>query len=125
VNFSIVQATNISLVYTIDSYRPIAGEVTLASTGFKCKLPASMRTLSCYGSDIFLAAFGFLLSFYANPWIDEVGYQNAYGFMAGIAAVVLLCWIPLYIWGKSIRHATWKWRVTNYVRWEDDREVGE
>lgn len=37
-NFSITQATNISLVYTIDAYRPIAGEITLASMGFKCKL---------------------------------------------------------------------------------------
>lgn len=26
-----------------------------------------------------IAAFGFLLSFYTNPWIAEVGYANAYG----------------------------------------------
>jgi hypothetical protein len=37
VNFSIVQATNIVLVYVIDAYRPVAGEVTLAVMGFKCK----------------------------------------------------------------------------------------
>jgi hypothetical protein len=35
-NFSIVQATNVALVYTIDSYRPIAGEVTLTTLAFKC-----------------------------------------------------------------------------------------
>jgi len=37
VNFSIVQATNISLVYTIDAYRPVAGEITVSQFAFKCK----------------------------------------------------------------------------------------
>lgn len=37
VNFSIVQGTNVCLVYVIDAYRPVAGEVTLAVMGFKCK----------------------------------------------------------------------------------------
>lgn len=105
-NFSIVQATNVSLVYTIDCYRPIAGEVTVTSMALK----------SC---------FGFLLSFYTNPWIDKVGYLNAYGTMAGIAAAVLLCAIPIYFYGKRIRHATWHWSVVKYVHWDDDREVGE
>lgn len=36
-NFSIVQGTNVALVYTIDAYRPIAGEVTLTTMGFKCE----------------------------------------------------------------------------------------
>ena len=105
-NFSIVQATNISLVYTIDCYRPIAGEVTVTSMALK----------SC---------FGFLLSFYTNPWIAKVGYMNAYGTMAGIAAVVLLFAIPMYLFGKRIRHVTWHWSVVKYVHWDDDREVGE
>lgn len=105
-NFSIVQGTNVALVYTIDAYRPIAGEVTLTAMAFK-------------------SAFGFLLSFYTNPWIQESGYVNAYGAMAGISAAVLIFWIPLYIWGKRIRYATWHWQVTSYVHWDEDREVGE
>ncbi|KAH8794340.1 major facilitator superfamily domain-containing protein [Hyaloscypha sp. PMI_1271] len=105
-NFSIVQGTNVALVYTIDSYRPIAGEVTLTTMAFK-------------------SAFGFLLSFYTNPWIEQSGYVNAYGAMAGISAAVLIFWVPLYIWGKRVRHATWHWRVTSYVHWDEDREVGE
>lgn len=105
-NFSIVQGTNVALVYTIDSYRPIAGEVTLTTMAFK-------------------SAFGFLLSFYTNPWIEQSGYVNAYGAMAGISAAVLIFWVPLYIWGKRIRHATWNWGVTSYVHWDEDREVGE
>src|ERR1700733_15041327 len=37
VSFAIVQATNVSLVYTIDAYRPVAGEVIVSQLGFKCK----------------------------------------------------------------------------------------
>ncbi|KAI0430238.1 major facilitator superfamily domain-containing protein [Xylaria sp. FL1042] len=105
-NFSITQATNICLVYVIDSYRPIAGEITLTVLGFK-------------------SLFGFLLSFYTNPWVEEAGYMNAFGTMAAISAVVLLFWIPLYFWGSSLRHRTWKWRLISYIHWTSDREVGE
>ncbi|KAJ4415108.1 hypothetical protein N0V82_007547 [Gnomoniopsis sp. IMI 355080] len=105
-NFSIVQGTNICLVYVIDAYRPVAGEVTLAVMGFK-------------------SLFGFLLSFYTNPWIDSAGYQNAYGAMAGISASIIVLWVPLYLWGARIRHATWEWPIMSTIHWDQDREVGE
>ncbi|KAJ3579897.1 hypothetical protein NPX13_g661 [Xylaria arbuscula] len=105
-NFSITQATNICLVYVIDSYRPIAGEITLTVLGFK-------------------SLFGFLLSFYTNPWVEQAGYMNAFGTMAAISASVLLFWVPLYLWGSSLRNQTWKWRLISYIHWKDDREVGE
>ncbi|KAF4984073.1 hypothetical protein FZEAL_652 [Fusarium zealandicum] len=105
-NFSITQASSVCLVYVIDAYRPVAGEVSLAVLGFK-------------------SIFGFLLSFYTNPWINEAGYQAAYGAMAGIAAAVLVLWIPFYIWGKRMRHVTWNWPLVSYIHWDDDREVGE
>ncbi|KAI0021455.1 major facilitator superfamily domain-containing protein [Xylariomycetidae sp. FL0641] len=105
-NFSITQGTNICLVYVIDAYRPIAGEITLTVMGFK-------------------SLFGFLLSFYTNPWIDEIGYEASFGTMAAIAAFILLMWIPLFFYGKAIRHVTWNWRVLSAIRWTDDREVGE
>ncbi|KAI1844279.1 hypothetical protein JX265_007882 [Neoarthrinium moseri] len=104
-NFSISQGTNVCLVYVIDAYRPVAGEITLAVMGFK-------------------SLFGFLLSFYTNPWVEASGYLNAYGAMAGIAAIVMLMWIPLYIWGKAIRHTTWNWPMLSYLHWDEDREVG-
>lgn len=106
VNFSIVQGTNICLVYVIDAYRPVAGEVTLAVMGFK-------------------SLFGFLLSFYTNPWVDSAGYLDAYGAMAGISAAIILLWVPLFIFGKRIRGTTWKWPVVSYIHWDGDREVGE
>ncbi|KKY16834.1 putative mfs transporter [Phaeomoniella chlamydospora] len=106
-SFAIAQATNVTLVYIIDSYRPIAGETVVTQLAFK-------------------AAFGFLLSFYTNPWIDAAGYKNAFGAMAGISAGVLILWIPLFIWGKRIRMATMEWKlVKTVIRWDEDREVGE
>lgn len=106
VNFAIVQGTNVALVYVIDAYRPVAGEITLAVMGFK-------------------SLFGFLLSFYTNTWVAQSGYQAAYGTMAAISAAVLLGWVPLYLWGKRVRHATWQWPVVSYIHWSDDCEVGE
>ncbi|KAJ9130221.1 MFS general substrate transporter [Pleurostoma richardsiae] len=106
-NFSIVQATNVTLVYAIDAYRPVAGEITVTQLGFK-------------------AAFGFLLSFYTNPWIAKDGYQRAFGAMAGISGSVMLFWIPMYFFGKRIRRATWEWGfIRRLAHWDEDREVDE
>ncbi|KAJ5746508.1 major facilitator superfamily domain-containing protein [Penicillium odoratum] len=106
VNFVIVQATTVTLVYAIDSYRPIAGEVIVTQMAFK-------------------AAFGFLLFFYTNPWIAKDGFLTSTGAMAGILGAVILGGIPMYIWGKQIRHSTLRWRVMDIVRWNEDRETGE
>lgn len=72
-----------------------------------------------------IAMFGFLLSFYTNPWVEKSGYMDAFGAMAGISVAVLILWIPLYVWGKDIRHASWRWPILSYIHWEEDREVGE
>ncbi|KAH7141089.1 major facilitator superfamily domain-containing protein [Dactylonectria macrodidyma] len=106
INFTITQATNVSLVYTIDSYRPIAGEIVVTQLAFK-------------------SAFGFLLGFYTNPWVDKSGYAVAYGEMAAICGGVLIFWIPLFLWGKKLRQKTISWRIMKFVRWDVDREVGE
>jgi len=43
-NFSIAQATNVSLVYVVDSYRPIAGETVVTQLAFKCKYSKMLRS---------------------------------------------------------------------------------
>ena len=40
--FAIVQATNVSMVYCIDCYRPAVGEVSVSILAFKGKLPLSI-----------------------------------------------------------------------------------
>jgi hypothetical protein len=65
------------------------------------------------------------MSFYANPWVDRDGYAGAFGAMAAFSFVILALWVPLYVWGKRIRHATLKGRVMRLVHWDSDRETGE
>ncbi|KAJ6000126.1 hypothetical protein N7481_000535 [Penicillium waksmanii] len=105
-SFGSSAAIGITVVYTIDCYRPIAGEVVVSQVVFKSFIT-------------------FLMSFYANPWVDRDGYAGAFGAMAGFSFIVLALWIPLYIWGKKIRHATLKGRVMQHIHWDVDRETGE
>ncbi|KAJ5389286.1 uncharacterized protein N7496_000354 [Penicillium cataractarum] len=107
INFTTVQATNIAIVYIVDSYRPIAGEVIVTQSVFK-------------------ALFGFLLSFYVDQWIDESGYIHVFGTLAGLSAAVFICVFPFYYCGYQLRHATWQWGfIKKLLHWDVDREVGE
>jgi hypothetical protein len=74
----------------------------------------------------FKSAFGFLLSFYTNPWVQKSGYLRAYGAMAGISGGLLLGVIPFYLFGHTIRAKSWRWGlIRKFVHWDGDREVGE
>lgn len=73
-----------------------------------------------------IAAFGFLLSFYTNPWVELMGYQNAFGTMAAISAGVLMLWAPFFFYGKRLRHTSLEWPIIKrMILWNEDREVGE
>lgn len=72
-----------------------------------------------------LAIVGFILSSYATKWIAGMGYRNAFGSMAGIYVIVLVCGIPLYFWGRQIRNASVHWKIMHHLRWHEDRETGE
>ncbi|KAI1633838.1 MFS transporter [Biscogniauxia mediterranea] len=107
VNFTTVQSNNISLVYILDSYRPIAGEVVVTQSAFK-------------------ALFGFLISFYVNDWIMQSGYITVFGILAGVSAAVFLSTAIFYYWGGQIRESSWKWGFAKrFLHWDVDREVGE
>ena len=129
VNFSIVQATNISLVYTIDAYRPVAGEITVSQFAFKCEFRLSSPQVPDHIVLTRLrptAAFGFLLSFYTNPWIAQAGYVKAFGAMAGISGGIIALWLVFYFFGNKIRHVSWEWGfIKKLAHWNEDREVGE
>ncbi|RSL39575.1 hypothetical protein CEP53_013959 [Fusarium sp. AF-6] len=104
--FGVVGCGNIAVVYTIDAYRPVAGEVVVAEMGFK-------------------AVVAFLVSFYANKWIEHSGYDGTFATMAGMSVGTLALGVPLYIWGKRIRQRTLGWSIMKLVDWCEDREVGE
>jgi len=120
-NFSIVQAANIALVYTIGSYCPIAKEVTLTTLTFKC---ICYSDHNCY-SPTCRRCFRFppiLLYEFMDRRIRLSECLRCNGRDIFCCSVVLGCALRL---GKRIRHATWNWRLISYVHWDEDREVWE
>ncbi|CEL11552.1 hypothetical protein ASPCAL14653 [Aspergillus calidoustus] len=105
-SFGSSAAIGVSVTYTIDSYRAIAGEVVVSQVAFKSFIT-------------------FLMSFYANSWVERDGYAGAFATMASFSFFILALWIPLYVWGKRVRHATLKWRIMKLAHWAADREMGE
>lgn len=102
-SWTIVSGTVVALVYAVDSYKPISEEVVTCTLGYK-------------------SLFGFLLAFYTNDWVANEGYLNAFGEMAAISGAVFLLALPLWIWGKSIRQASLKWRIFRIIEWNADRD---
>jgi len=45
--------------------------------------------------------------------------------MAGISAAIMILWIPFYIFGKRLRHASMNWSFVKLGHWDIDRETGE
>jgi hypothetical protein len=81
------------LILVIDSYFPVAGEALLLINGLK--------TLT----------FGFGFSYGVVPWVTHSGFQSAFGTMVGINCGIMLLGLPLWYWGKQIRHRSASWKV--------------
>lgn len=79
----------------IDSYYPVAFEALLLVNGLKN-----------------MFAFGF--SYGVVPWITRSGYEAAFGEMVVIQTGVMLFAIPLYYFGKQLRHKSAGWRVISW-----------
>ncbi|KIW23939.1 uncharacterized protein PV07_09686 [Cladophialophora immunda] len=105
-SFALVCCSGISMVYCIESYRPIAGEIVVCGLSYK-------------------ACLAFLLSFYVNPWLAKDGYQTTMGIIAALLGFVQSLALVFYFCGKTLRKATENWRVLRFIAWPADREVGE
>jgi hypothetical protein len=79
----------------IDSYYPVAFEALLLVSGLKN-----------------MFAFGF--SYGVIPWVKRSGYQAAFGEMVAIQTGVILLAIPLFFYGKQIRHKSAGWKVISW-----------
>jgi hypothetical protein len=55
--------------------------------------------------------FGWGFSFGIVPWVTLSGYQGAFCTMVGIQFGVMLFGLPLWYWGKQIRHLSASWKV--------------
>ena len=78
-----------------DCYLPVASEVLLLSVALR-------------------NVFGFGFSYGVIPWIKASGFQIAFGTMVAIHCAILLLGVPLYYWGKQIRHKSASWKVINW-----------
>lgn len=101
-----IVASNAGLLYMVESYRVIAGEVVVTGMGYK-------------------SALAFLLSFYANPWIAKQGYIDVMAILAGITAAIQLLALPLFFYGKNLRKWIGGSIIMKVIDWADDRDVGE
>ena len=76
----------------VDSYYPVSPDLVLLIVGLK-------------------NVFGFGFSYAIVPWINSFGYKRLYGTMAGIEYAVILLGLPLWYFGKKIRHITASWKI--------------
>jgi len=79
----------------LDAYLPVGYEAILLVNALK---------------QIF--AFGF--SYGVVPWVTLDGYPGAFGAMAGIQCGLMLLGIPLYLYGKQLRHRSGAWKIILY-----------
>jgi hypothetical protein len=79
----------------IDCYRPVAFEALLLVNGLK---------------NIF--AFGF--SYGVIPWVTRSGFKGAFGEMVVVQTGVMLFAVPLFLYGKKLRHISGGWKVISW-----------
>ena len=79
----------------IDSYLPVAFEALLLVNGLKN-----------------MFAFGF--SYGVVPWVTRSGFQAAFCEMIAIQSGVMLFAVPLFIYGKKLRHISGGWKVISW-----------
>jgi hypothetical protein len=79
-------------IKVIDCYFPVAYEAMLLINGLK-------------------NVFGWGFSFGVVPWVKLSGYQGTFCTMVGIQVAVMLFAVPLWYYGKKIRHVSASWKV--------------
>ena len=88
--FSFLGANIVGITYLLDSYPARAGPVLVIICAFRG-----------------IIAFG--VSYGVAPFIEQAGYDGAFGTFGGLTGLFGLLAVPLYIWGKDIRRLTGKW----------------
>lgn len=94
-SFGSSMASTTAITFAVDSYKVFAGEALVSFNFLKNLL-------------------GFCFSLFNNRYADDEGYRAAYVTYAGIQIFVSLFAIPLYVYGKKLRHWTDK---TESMRW--------
>ncbi|KAL6453704.1 hypothetical protein SBY92_005276 [Candida maltosa Xu316] len=94
-------ASTTAITFAVDSYKVFAGEALVSFNFLKNLL-------------------GFCFSLFNNKYADEEGYRAAYVTYGGIQLFVSLFAIPLYIYGKKLRHWTDEKELMRWLYHEDN-----
>jgi hypothetical protein len=93
ISIALTAIPTITMAYVSDCAFPVNSDVLLLVNGLKN-----------------IVAFGFLYG--VVPWVDEAGYVQAFGTMAGVfAGIVGTGAVILVIHGTRVRHASARWKV--------------
>jgi hypothetical protein len=93
ISIALTAIPTITMAYVSDCALPVNSDVLLLVNGLKN-----------------IVAFGFLYG--VVPWVEEAGYVNSFGTMAGVfAGIVGIGAVSLIICGATVRHASAQWRV--------------
>lgn len=79
----------------IDCYYPVAFEALLLVNGIKN-----------------MFAFGF--SYGVVPWVTRSGFTGAFGEMIAVQTGVMLLAVPLFLYGKKLRHISGGWKLISW-----------
>jgi hypothetical protein len=55
--------------------------------------------------------FSFGFSYAIVPWLMQDGYATTFGVMVAVNSAVLLLGVPLYFYGKQVRHKAAGWKI--------------
>jgi hypothetical protein len=93
ISFALTAIPTITIAYVSDCAFPVNSDVLLLVNGLKN-----------------IVAFGFLYG--VIPWVEEAGYVQAFGTMAGIfAGIVGIGAVLMVMYGANVRHTSAQWRV--------------
>jgi hypothetical protein len=93
ISFALTAIPTITIAYVSDCAFPVNSDVLLLVNGLKN-----------------MVAFGFLYG--VIPWVEEAGYVQAFGTMAGIfAGIVGIGAVLMVMYGANVRHTSAQWRV--------------
>lgn len=88
--FTFVGANIVSITYLLDSYPQRAAPLLIIICAFRG-----------------IMSFG--VSYGIAPFIEQSGYDGAFGAFSGLTGAFGIIGIPIFIWGKQIRRFTSKW----------------
>ncbi|KAJ5420553.1 hypothetical protein N7465_003072 [Penicillium sp. CMV-2018d] len=90
--FTFVGANIVAITYLLDSYPQRASSLLIIICAFRG-----------------IISFG--VSYGISPFIDQSGYDGAFGTFGGLTGALGLLGVPVFIWGKKIRERTGKFIV--------------